>query len=116
MSGRRGRVCLCPGPLPSRAGGNGRIQPFPRMRISFLPLSGDPEVNTQLWGTLLPRSFTPSLFPSLSALQVFWGLEEAGQSGEPHGVGGQAAATLAVVLRLQIMLGGLGGAPPDPAT
>lgn len=51
MSGGHGWVCLCPGPLPTTAaGGNGRVQPFPRMRISFLPLSGDPEVNTQPWG------------------------------------------------------------------
>lgn len=51
MLGRRGRVCRCPGPLPTTAGGNGRVQPFPRMRISFLPLSRDPEVSTQPQGS-----------------------------------------------------------------
>lgn len=40
-------MCLCLVPLPTAAGGNGRVQPFPRMRISFLPLSRDPEVSTQ---------------------------------------------------------------------
>lgn len=51
MSGCRGWVCQCPGPFPTAAGGNGRVQPFPRMRISFLPLSRDPEVSTQPRGT-----------------------------------------------------------------
>jgi len=49
-TGGYGRVCVGPSPLPTAAGGSGRVQPFPRMRISFLPLSGDPEVSTQPWG------------------------------------------------------------------
>lgn len=40
-----------PSPVFQPAGGSGRVLPFPRMRISFLPLSGDPGVSTQPWGT-----------------------------------------------------------------
>lgn len=49
-SGHCGQLGLCANPIPSVAKGNSHVQPFPRMRISFLPLSGDPEVSTQLWG------------------------------------------------------------------